>query len=377
MLKPTEILETASRRWRSVLRAEALGEKLFPLRVPFGRPRTTADFAVLRSEIEALATAHHHWRIDWEEIDTRKWGRQRWPAKLEFDSIDELATALGRFNELKSFRAALKEARQRCPALEPWLRTKAHRITDHLADWNGLIAVCAYFATHPQPCCYPRQLPVPVSTKFIEEHAGILRELLDVVLGDRVNGAATTFAERFHLLTEPPQVRFRFLDSGLRERLAWPIADCAIPAPTFAGLKWSVPRVLVVENRDVFLCLPNVPEALGVFGAGKASSLLGGCHWMKTSEIVYWGDCDEAGYGILSSLRSRFPHVRSVLMDQTAWSQWKHLAVPGRRDPSVSHVHLNAGEHAALQAVLSGAWMLEQERIPPAEAERAIMAAFE
>jgi hypothetical protein len=98
---------------------------------------------------------------------------------------------------------------------------------------------------------------------------------------------------------------------------------------------------------------------------------------MDTSDILYWGDCDEAGYGILSSLRSRFPHVKSVMMNQNAFSQWKHLAVPGRRDPSVSHAHLTPAERTALEAVLAGSWMLEQERIPPAEAERAIMAAFE
>jgi hypothetical protein len=216
-----------------------------------GRPDPAADFAVLRREIESLATARHTWRIDWEEIDTRKWGRQRWPVRLGFDSIEDLATALGRSDELRSFRAALQEARERCPALEPWLRAKAHRIVDHLADWRGLVAVCACFAAHPQPRCYPRQVPVPVGTKFIEEHAGILRELLDVVVGDSVNAAAATFAERFDLLVEPPQVRFRFLDPELRTCICWPVADCSIPAPALADLKWNIPRRR--EPRCVFV----------------------------------------------------------------------------------------------------------------------------
>lgn len=376
MLKPQEILDAAFRKWPSVLRAEAVGEKLFPLRIPFRKPRPTGDFAVLRREIEALAASRHPWRIDWEEIETRKWGRQRWPVRVSFNSIDDLAAALGRSSELKSFRTALQEARERCPALEPWLREQSHRIVDHLASWNGLVAVCAYFAAHPQPRCYPRQIPVPVSTKFIEERTAILREMLDVVVGDAAHTAAATFAERFHLLIEPPQVRFRFLDPELCSRVGWPVADCSIPLPSFASLRWSIPRVLVVENRDVFLCLPTVPRTLAVFGSGKAASLLPGCEWMSTAEIVYWGDCDEAGYGILSHLRSRFPHVRSLLMDQAAWCQWKHLAVPGKRDVTSSFSHLTAAEHAALRAVTAGPWMLEQERIPPAEAERAVVAAF-
>jgi hypothetical protein len=376
MLKPADILAAALRRWPAVLRAEATSENLFPLRIPFGQPRPTEDFLMLRRDIEALAAARHEWRIDWEDIQTRKWGRQRWPVRVEFDSIEDLAAALGRTSELRAFRSALQAARETCPALEPWLRAKAHRIVDCLADWEGLLAVCAYFDAHPTPNCYARQVAVPVGTKFIEEHAGILRELLDVVLGDRVCSAGGTFAARFHLLVEPPQVRFRFLDAQLRACTGWPVADCSVPAPAFAGLAWSIPRVLVVENRDVFLCLPQVPRTLAIFGAGKAASILPACAWMHDAEMVYWGDCDEAGYGILSTVRASFSHVRSLLMDETAWSRWKHLAVPGKRDATARHTHLTAAERAALDAVLTGPWMLEQERIPHHEAERTIRCAL-
>jgi len=376
MLKPDEILAVALRKWPAALRAEAAGARIFPLPIPFRRPRTTTDFAVLRREIEALAAADHHWRVDWEDIETRKWGRQRWPIKIAFDTIEDLAAALGRSRELKSFRIALQEAREKCPALEPWLRQAAHRIVDHLPSWNGLVAVCAYFHAHPQPRCYPRQIPVALSTKFIEEHGAILREMLDVVVGDAANKAAATFTERFHLLVEPPQVRFRFLDPELCSQVNWPVADCSIPLPNFASLKWSIPRVLIVENRDVFLCLPTVPRTLAIFGSGKAASLLPACEWMNDADIVYWGDCDEAGYGILSFLRSRFPHVRSLLMDQEAWCKWKHLALSGKRDVTSRCSHLTAAEYAALKAVKDGPWMLEQEKIPPAEAERLVVAAF-
>jgi hypothetical protein len=376
MLKPQEILDAALRKWPAALLAEATGETLFPLQIPFGRPRTTNDFDVLRQEIEALAGAPHSWRVDWEEVETRKWGRQRLPIRVAFDSIESLASALGRSGELAAFREALLETRQACPGLDPWLRAKAHRIVEYLADWRALVAVCSYFASHPRPLCYPRQIPVPLSTKFIEEHSGILRELLDVVVGDAVNIAAGTFAERFNLRVEPPQVRFRFLDPDLPARIGWPVADCSISLPVFAAFQWKISRVLVVENRDVFLCLPTIPETLAVFGSGKAASLLLSCRWMDTAKIVYWGDCDEAGYGILSNLRASFPHIQSLLMDETAWHTWKHLAVPGKKDGAVSLSYLTPSEQSALKAVLSGPWMLEQERIPVANAERAIATVF-
>jgi hypothetical protein len=376
MLKPPEILESARRKWPAALRAEANGETLFPLRIPFGRPSTTGDYSILRHEIDLLARASHEWYIDWEEIQTRKWGRQRWPTRVIFKSIDDMACALGLRAELHAFRNALQTAREMCPKLDPWLRTKAHRIPDYLPIWAALVSVCAYFDSHPRPQCYSRQIPLPVGTKFIEENYGVLRELLECVLGDRINAGGVTFAERFHLLIEPPQVRFRFLDESLRKNVGWPVSDCSIPAPVFSNLAWRFQRVIVVENRDVFLCLPEVPRTLAIFGSGKAASLLPSCEWMDSADIVYWGDCDEAGYGILSALRSHFSQVRSLLMDEVSWRDWKHLAVEGKRDSSARHFHLTSSEQAALKAVLEGPYMLEQERIPADEAERAILKAF-
>src|SRR5581483_736272 len=218
-------------------------------------PPTTGEFAAIKRDIEALVTAHHEWRIDWQEINTRRWGRQRWPMRLTFRSAEEMAIALSRLDQLAKFRVALKSTRELCPGLEPWIMAKAHRIVDYLDDWPALLAVCTFFDAHPGPQCFARQIPLPVGTKFIEEHSGILRELLDVVLGQRVNANGSTFQERFHLRVDPPQIRFRFLDDGLRQRAGWPVSDCSVPAPTLANLPWSVPRVLIVENRDVFLCL--------------------------------------------------------------------------------------------------------------------------
>jgi hypothetical protein len=376
MLAPRDIVQAASRRWPAVLRAEARGETLFPLRIPFGRPKTTADFAVLQKEIEALAAAPLPWRIDWEEIQTRKWGRQRWPVRVAFDSAESLALALNRTQQLERVREAIRLARDVCPALEPWIRTRADRIAEHLEYWPGLVAVCRYFDDHPQPKCFARQILLPVGTKFIDEHSAILKELLDVVLGDRANQGATAFADRFCLLTEPPQIRFRFLDSRLQSACAWPVTECSIPLPAFTELSWNVQRVLVVENRDVFLCLPQLPQTLAIFGAGKAAAVLPCARWLAEADIVYWGDCDDAGYGILSALRARFPRLRSVLMDDVAWSTWKHLAIAGKRDASVRHMHLTDAERRAHDAVLAGPWMLEQERVPPVDAECALRRAF-
>jgi len=376
MRNPEEILDAARRRWPAVLRAEVAGENLFPLVIPFGRPATTSDFGLVRAGLERLATADCAWQIEWEEINTRRWSSQRWPRRVSFESIERLAQALRCAEELRLFREAIIIARSTCPKLEPWLRMRAHRIPELLPDWKELVSVCAFFDMNPCPQCFARQLPIPVGTKFIEDNRGVLGELLTVVLGDRVNENGSCFEERFHLRLELPQVRFRFLDSGLRERTHWPVMDCSISAADLAGLDWSIPRVLIVENKAVFLCLPSVPDTLAILGSGKAASLLSSCRWMATSDVVYWGDCDEAGFGILSSLRANLPRVRSILMNLETWKRWGRFAVLGKNDPASRHDHLIAKEAEVLAFIKTGPWMLEQERIPLLDVEKAINSAF-
>lgn len=376
MLSPEQILEAARRKWPMVLRSDAAGENAFPLRIPFGRPSTSEDFSVVSPKIEALAKSPYPWRVSWEIVETRRWGQQRWPATLEFDTIDGLASALSKEAELLAIRQAIHEARTVCPALEPWLRKNAHRIWGYLDIWSSLVAVCAFFAANPLPRCYPRQVAVSTDTKFLERNTGILRELLDVTLSNRVSAAGDSFAERFGLTIEPPQVRFKFLDSDLQTAIGWPVTESTVPVPSLRELSWNIPRAVVVENRDVFLCLPRIRDTLAIWGAGKAAPLLAQLPWLTEADIVYWGDCDEAGFSILSSLRSAFPQVRSVLMDLETWERWKHLAVRGKRDRSAMSAQLTSTESEALAAVVAGPWVLEQERIPPADADRALVQAF-
>ncbi|WP_418789559.1 Wadjet anti-phage system protein JetD domain-containing protein [Paenarthrobacter ilicis] len=50
--------------------------------------------------------------------------------------------------------------------------------------------------------------------------------------------------------------------------------------------------------------------------------------WLRDCEVLYWGDLDTHGFGILDQLRAVHPHVSSVLMDDAtllahrdAWSK--------------------------------------------------------
>ena len=113
MRTPQEVLEAARNKWPSVLRAEAANEYIFPLVIPFGRPSTTQDLGAIRAQMESLITADYGWTIEKDEIQTRKWGRQLWPRRISFASVETLAAALMLGQQLARFREALAHARER------------------------------------------------------------------------------------------------------------------------------------------------------------------------------------------------------------------------------------------------------------------------
>jgi hypothetical protein len=95
--------------------------------------------------------------------------------------------------------------------------------------------------------------------------------------------------------------------------------------------------VYIVENEITYLALPNVPDAIAIFGGGYAVSVLKLLPWLQNRNLIYWGDLDTHGFAILNQVRTHHPHVKSLLMDRSTLlgheSQWV-------REPRPTNVHL-------------------------------------
>jgi hypothetical protein len=123
-------------------------------------------------------------------------------------------------------------------------------------------------------------------------------------------------------------------------------------------------RCFIVENLMIFLTLPRLPGTLAIFGAGKAAALLSNIPWLRNCRNYYWGDIDDAGYRILSTLRSSGLEVESVLMDQETWARFRHLAHPGSVELGSQDLNLLQGEAGAWRCARNEQLMLEQELLP-------------
>jgi hypothetical protein len=372
MLSPEDIRRRALASYVDFLRSVVNGSLFFPLQVRFGKPSATEDFDKLRGEITALAKAKLDCQIEWTEVNSRRWGKQRLPERVGFVDEASYLSTIGKTKEVAHFRENLALTRERCPAVMPLLESRPLDVVEFANVWPGLLEVCCYFEAHPRPNLYARELPLSVDTKFVERYQSVLSRLLAATLPSETIVEADRFEARFGIRFDEPLIRLRLLDESLKAVLQVPFSDLAIPLSCFCSLDWKELRVIVSENKMTFLTLPSVTNGIGVWGAGNAAALLHGVGWLSNCHILYWGDLDTQGLEILSRLRSVFPHTRSLMMDMDTFSRFQSLCVPGTPSNSPSPLNLTSSEISAWAAVQSQNLRLEQERLPPSFLHQAI-----
>ena len=375
MLSPEDIRRRALTRYPEFLRSIVNGSDFFPLPIRFGKPSATEDFDKLRSEITALSKANLGCHIEWAEVNSRRWGKQQLPERVEFADEVSYLRALGKTKEVSRFRENLTLARERCPSLVTFIEARPHDVVEFTDAWPGLLEVCCYLQCHPRPNLYARELPLSVDTKFVEQYQAILARLLPVALAPHSIVEAGRFEERFGLRYDEPQIRLRFLDESLRATLGVPFRDVTLTLGEFRSLRWSGLRVVISENKMTFLTLPRVPLAIGVWGAGNAAALLHDVAWLANCELFYWGDLDAQGFEILSRLRGAFPKTSGLMMDMPTFHRFQQLSVRGVAAKPKLALRLTPLEIEAYTIVQASNTRLEQERIPNDFAAQTIMTA--
>ena len=357
-----------------LLRPLVTGEPRFPLRLTLKGPGSAelADqFESVRAWIAELVTVAQC-RIAWREVNHRVLGPQRLPQSIWVDTRDDALGLIGKRREAERFAELLALTRSRRPALLEWVGKRPLQAIELAPRWPQLLAVVDWLAAHPRPGIYLRQVDIPgVHSKFIEAHRGVLAELLDLALpagaiaADR--GGAGQFAARYGFLDKPDRVRFRVLDARLSLLPGPDLPDVTLDAASFGRLEVPVRRLFITENETNFLAFPPVADALVVFGAGYGCGALEGAEWPARCTIHYWGDIDTHGFAILDQLRSRFPRVRSFLMDRP--TLMAHEALWGEEADQVMHnlPRLTAAEAALFNELRDNRirqnLRLEQERV--------------
>lgn len=309
------------------------------------------------------------YRIEWQEINNRILGQNRLPVAVVFESKENLLRYIGKWSDLKQFTQSVHEVLAVFPELKEWIFKHPFALIDCCSDVKRLLSIAAWMKATPKPNIYLRQLSLPdIDTKFIETHKKLLTEWFDIILDPSVVDLTATgakgFERRFGFREKPVLVRFRILDSRKYIR---GLSELTLRADEFCSLNPDIDTVFVTENDINGLAFPMVENSIILFGRGYGFDHLQNAHWLRSKNIMYWGDIDTHGFTILSQFRKLFPSTRSMLMDRTTLLLHKKCWVNELTPSEATLKNLNEEEHALYNDlrsnVLGESVRLEQEFI--------------
>jgi len=374
MIQPEDIRRKAENLYPCYLRAwldgdESFFQRTIPARkTPDGDDLAAANQSIRRLREGSKAEKGIGYTVEWREVNSRTFGRNRFPARILFETPDDLLRFTGKQREFSAFTDAVTRLRAAFPSLEKWIRANVRALIDVAPDLDGLLSVLQFFRENPRPNRFARELPLPVDTKFIERYQGLLRQWLDVVLPPHtIRADEDHFERRYGLRYAEPHVLVRLLDPALVQELSCPCAELSLPLHTLGAMRVRAGVAIIVENKVNLLTLPPFPRGIGLGGLGNGVVLLRYLPWLNDTHVVYWGDLDLEGFEILSSLRAIFPHTRSFLMDPATLDRWQRFAVPGTARQPDTPAHLTEQEQRAYFDCRGENLRLEQERIPQDE----------
>ena len=136
------------------------------------------------------------------------------------------------------------------------------------------------------------------------------------------------------------------------------LCDLEVPLDELSNLPLSPERVLIVENLESGLALPDLPGCVAVLGLGNAVSVLSRLNWVSGKPIMYWGDIDTHGFMILDRARETLGALSSVLMDEATLLACRDLWVEEPVQASAQTlVHLTATERETFEGLRAQRWV--------------------
>lgn len=376
IIQPEDIRTKAFRLYKDILASSVRSTPEFPKYISFGKVTakdTNDNIPLIRDEIEVLIAESkgkkgYGYTVELIKRNYRRIGPQDFPDKIFFETLDDYLKFFRKGKEYEHFMLVVQKLTTDLSQLLPWAESNPIKIIDNLGKWDDLIKVCEYFLQNPRPNIYIREIPLDISTKFIEENTPIIRALLDILIEEHVNRDENDFRKRFNLKYDEPLIRVRILDPCIAQELFSGVDDLSIPQSQFNQLDIPCKRVFVLENKTNvlnFLTIPSMEDSVAIFGKGFGVGVLKDAAWLASKQIIYWGDIDPHGFQILSQIRGYFPQTRSCMMDLDTFREFEELVTTGACTDVTKLEHLTPEEHLLFNHLCSmeASNRLEQEKI--------------
>jgi hypothetical protein len=367
--RPADVQTQLETRFKNQHRDWLAGGGTWPLTIGLNPP-TEADAMAALPSARLWAEEWGAWRGPGSvQMETRNWGKlgaHTVPVTIVFDRPADVATFVGAGDRWAKAQQRYAELTGRWPAMAPRASRHFAEMADYSdSDWQRLLEVLGWLEANRGAGLFARQLPIRgVDTKWLEARASLVKALLGLVhiLGD---------GDLFHvwgIRTLPDTMRVLVLCPHLRQMVAG-LRDLTVPQAELATWPLRPRRVLITENLQSTLGMPDLEGVVAIVRLGYRLDVLGALPWVEEAEdIVYWGDIDTHGFSMLAIARGRLPKLRSILMDVATVESHRDLVVHDDDGQGlVGSGALTASEQACYVALREGRWgagaRLEQERI--------------
>lgn len=369
MISPEEIKKKAIRKFSEVLRAQIDGTEIFPLtlKANLNLPKT---FPELQSALTLLISKSkdrigYGYAITYSNKNLRAHGNQDVPDNIIFENLQDYLKYCKLQSEFSDFQEAFSALQKQTPELIPWAEKHPELLIKYATEWQYMLLVVQWFVTdYPRHHYYIREIPLPIPTKWIENHKTILREIIDFLNPDLAEATESQFEKRYHLKYALPVFRIRKLDASLQ--LPGQLHDLSTDTESWKQHPISCKGIVITENVMNFLTLPQTQGHIGIFGKGYAISQLHEIDWIRSHpNILYWGDLDIHGFYILSELRKNIPQAHSLMMDIQTLDAFTIYAISDTTSSErVDPAYLTPEELSVYEILKSKKLRVEQERIP-------------
>jgi hypothetical protein len=306
--------------------AWAIGRGNWPIRITLGAPRG----AVFDQDVAAAQVWAGSWAaagqvpgtVRTEPRRAMRLGSHELPTAWEVDSPEQALQVdpalASRYQQARARFAAAAEMPEVVWGEIEQIPLKWAKVIAELDDrqWAHIVAVLTQLARGAGDARVLRQITIPgVHSKFIEQNAGLLAEMLGVT-ADPALDVLSRLKVYLGLESEQSPIHVHLACPHLR-RQAGGLDRFSATAASINGSSLNPAFVLIIENFNfgtVFTA--ELSDAVVLYGLGYAATTLADLKWVRAADrVLYWGDIDRAGLAILASLRRAGIDAVAIAMD--------------------------------------------------------------
>ncbi|MCH3917372.1 MAG: DUF2220 family protein [Spirochaetia bacterium] len=253
--------------------------------------------------------------------------------EIRVDTPEDLSFLCGCSKETAIFKETIAAFKEMFPdeRTVAWLLENRKMLFKWTADQrNRFLDLACYLHDHPDSGLYPRELPVKVPTKFLEQHAGILVSFLQI-FGPLRTG--TSDLSKLGLLDRDFTLLARAYAPFTLVLNDAPILRTTVASLTLDELEtctYQFNAIFILENETTFRSFPIPKNCLALYFGGFAIGRIPkDFSFFSNAKVFYFGDLDEHGFAILSLCRSRCPNTQSFCMDRLTLSKFNRYRSKG------------------------------------------------